>query len=189
MSQETAFFDVLQTTLDCVCSSMNAIAAEDPTAPGCPCLAYVSVGEPVVECCDENCDGPGGMLTVHRDNVYPSDNFPLALGTFEPCKAATWVVSLVVTATRCVPSLDEQGMAKGTPEEWTADARIQALDEYAILTALGCCLVDSPPANKRKRRVRILQSTPLVTEGGCAGIEVRALVEAGQVCNCPPEGS
>jgi hypothetical protein len=128
------------------------------------------------------------MLVAHVENVYPSDNFPEPSDGFEPCKASTWVVALVITVARCAPTMDEEGNP-AEPTELTANARLLAIDTYAALTALGCCLVDDPPPGKRKRRVQVQGARPVTTSGGCAAVEVRALVEAGQVCSCPPEGS
>lgn len=183
----TGLFDLAQTVADCVCAQMDTLAETVDGYPGCPaCLVHVSAGEPEISCCDGTCDG--GLLTVHTENVYPSDAFPEQTGTFEPCKAQTWVASIVVTVARCAPSPDEQGNGP-TPEELTANAHLLAIDTYAALTALGCCLVDDPPPAKRKRRVFINGATPMTTSGGCAAIEVRALVEVGQVCACPSEGS
>ncbi len=137
---------------------------------------------------DNPCDGASGQLTVHRANVFPSDVFPQQTATFEPCQAQTWVAELVITAARCAPTIDEQGNPASN-DLMSANALLMAVDEYAILTALGCCLVDDPPPGKRKRRVFVQSSTPVTTEGGCSAIEFRALVEAGVICACPPEGS
>lgn len=178
----TAAYDVAQTALDCVCESMTTIALEVSDYPGCPdCRIYVSAGEPPIDCCTNDCEG--GMLTAHIEDFYPSGTFPEPLADFEPCKAATWVVALVITAARCAPTIDEMGN-EASNEELTANARLMAIDQYAILTALGCCLVAEPPANRRKRRVLIGGSRPLVSDGACAAVEVRALVEVGQVCGC-----
>lgn len=181
---QTAIFDTAQTVLDCVCEQMDAIAVDDPTYPGCPCLTYVSAGEPQIDCCTTECEGAQGSLTVHVESVYPSDTFPNLTATFEPCKAQTWVAVLVVTAARCAPSMDEQGN-NASATELTANAELMATDQYAVLTALSCCVVNEPPLGKRKRRVLIQESRPLVSEGGCASVEVRAAVEIGQVCACP----
>lgn len=162
---------------------MDLIAADDATYVGCPCLTYVSAGEPEIDCCTTECEGPHGRLTVHVESVYPSDTFPNLTPTFEPCKAQTWVAVLVITAARCAPSMDKQGNP-ASAAELSANALLMAVDQYAILTALSCCLVSEPPAGKRKRRVLIQESRPLISEGGCAAVEVRASVEVGQMCAC-----
>lgn len=128
------------------------------------------------------------MLVAHVENVYPSDAFPSPAEGFEPCKASTWVAALVVTVARCAPTMDEEGNGP-EPDELTANARLLAIDTYAALTALGCCLVDDPPPGKRKRRVQVQGARPVTTSGGCAAVEVRALVEVGQVCGCSAEAS
>lgn len=184
----TGIFDTAQTALDCVCEQMDALAVEVAGYPGCPCLRYVSAGQPAIDCCIEGDCIDEGMLTVHVESVYPSDVFPSAQEGFEPCKAATWVATLVVTAARCAPPMDEQGNP-ASPEELSANASLMALDQYAVLTALGCCLPADAPPGKRTRRVQIVGTQPLVSEGGCASVEVRALVEIGRVCACPPDAS
>jgi hypothetical protein len=178
----TAAFDVAKLALDCVCEQMELVAVDDATYPGCPqCRIYVSAGEPPIDCCTNDCQG--GMLTVHIEDFFPSNNVPVAATDFEPCKAASWVVSLVITSARCAPTMDENGN-EASDDDLTANARLMAIDQYAILTALGCCLVSEAPANKRRRRVLIGGSRPLVSDGACAAVEVRALVEVGNVCGC-----
>jgi hypothetical protein len=183
----TAFFDVAQAALECVCAAMNDLTGTEdvPTGYACPCLVYVSAGPPAVDCCNVDCT-PGGMLTVHVEDVYASEDFPVRSTAFQPCKAATWVAAIVVTAARCErikPDLQPD------PDDLTAAALIMAVDQWAIVSALGCCLVADNIPNKRIRRVQIVGTRPQTSEGGCASVEVRALVEAGRVCNCPPEVS
>lgn len=189
MSVASAFFDVASLALDCICTQMDLLSGDDaaPEGYGCPCLAYVSAGEPAVDCCTVECE-PGGMLAVHVADIYPSDTFPVRTSGFEPCRAATWVAEIVVTAARCARSMDDEGNLVPV-DELTGQAELMAFDSYAILTALGCCLVAESVAGKRRRRVFITGSRPQVSEGGCASVEVRALVEAGNVCNCPPAAS
>lgn len=191
MSAATIIYDLASAALSCVCEAMADIADEDASYPGCPssCFTYVSAGEPVVDCCASDCDDPGGMLTTHVESVFPSDNFPNPSAGFAPCKAATWVAVLVVTVARCVDTLDEQGNPQGTPDDWSDSARLLAIDQYAALTALSCCLVADPVPGKTTRRVQIIESRPVTTSGGCAAVEVRAFVDAGRVCACGSSGS
>lgn len=175
------FYDVAATALECICDAMDAITTEG--YPGCPCLQFVSAGEPQIECCfsEDPCDGPAGMLTVHTEDTFPSDVFPNPSDTFEPCKAASWVSILVVTASRCAPQMDEEGNLPSI-EELQSAALVQAIDTYAILQGLGCCLIADPVPGKRKRRVKIQGVRPLTSEGGCASVEVRAAVEVAGIC-------
>ncbi len=186
MSTPAAFFDVAAVALDCICVNMDLLAADADAPEGyaCPCLVYVSAGEPSIDCCTVECE-PGGMLAVHVADIYPSDTFPARTSGFEPCKATTWVAEIVVTAARCARSTDDEGNLVPS-DELTASAELMAFDSYAILSALGCCLVADAVGAKRRRRVSITGSRPQVSGGGCASVEVRALVEAGNVCNCPP---
>lgn len=184
MSRATVFYDVAEAARSCVCDQMDALAAELQDYPGCPCSTFVSAGEPALDCCEQHhCKGPHGLLTAHVEQVFPSDSFPNATATFLPCKAATWVASLVITAARCAPTMDNHGNPRSS-DEMSASALLMAIDQYAIVTALSCCLVEDGVSNKRNRRVQIAGSRPLVTSGGCAAVEIRAFVEAGQVCSC-----
>jgi len=177
------FYAVLESVLSCVCAAMEDVRATDDTYPGCPCIALIVAGEPIISCCDESCDGPGGMLTVSLDNIFPSDSFPDQTSTFEPCKAQTWVESVVVTVARCAPQPDDAGNEPDAVE-FAEAARIQAMDAYAVATGLGCCLVQDAVGHKSKRRVQFDSARPLTEEGACVGLEVRAFVEAGTVCGC-----
>lgn len=181
VTEPSAFYDVLASVLSCVCEQMEDVAANDQTYPGCPCIQYVSPGEPTIDCCSDDCGEDAGRLTVHMEDVFPSDVFPGAATSYEPCKAATWAVAVVVTVARCV----QQGQdLQPNPDDLEAAARVQAIDAFAVMTALGCCVVGDAPAGKRKRRVVISGSTPITEEGGCVGTEIRALVEAGPICAC-----
>lgn len=187
MSTPDQFYGVLESALLCICTAMDDLKAQDETYAGCPCNSAVTAGESVINCCTEDdCDGPGGMLTVSMDNFYPSDVFPQQTPTFEPCKAQTWVVEVVVTVARCAPQPDVRGHEPDAIATAEA-ARIQAMDGFAIATGLGCCLVADGIGHKRKRRVQFLSGNSLTESGGCIGLEVHALVEAGQVCGCQEE--
>lgn len=184
MTAPTAFHDVAEVVLGCVCDEMDSIAAEVDTYPGCPCWAYVSAGEAAFDHCCQDCEGQSGELTVYVSDAFPSDNFPVASAA-DPCKAATWVAQVVVTASRCAPSSDESGNPP-SPEDLTANAELTSIDLYAILQGLMCCLRADPVGHKPRRRVQISQagSTTVPSSGGCVGTEVRAYVEVGSVCGC-----
>jgi hypothetical protein len=191
----TSFYDVARLALDCVCEKMEALTdelAEDGIKYGCPCRAYVSPSAPVFDdCCSSDCGNEQhGQLTVYINDVFPSDNFPTPSNSILPCKAAVHVVSLVITVARCVPTVNEQGQPPPA-EAIEAAAQIGAIDMWTVITALQCCVTADLPLNKSKRRVQIASAgTASVPEsGGCAAIEIRALVEAGVVCGCPAEVS
>lgn len=187
--QAAIFFNAAQAAMDCVCEQMNLLADVDPDFPGCPCLQVIPAGEPAIECCTSDECGSEGMLSVHVDSIFPSDNFPNPTAEHQPCKANVWVAQIVVTVARCAPTMDEQGNPR-PPEEITANGLLMAKDQWAVMSALSCCLPDETTGlGKRKRRVMIGESQTLVSEGGCSSFEVRAFVEAGVVCNCPDGGS
>lgn len=189
----TGFFDVAQLALDCVCASLDAQAGEEGVPEsygGCPCLSYVSAGEPAVDCCTKTSgeDCSSGVLTVHTESIYASNNFPEQQASFSPCEAASWVADIVVTLTRCHPTQTSTGkMPKA--EALTEAALVQGIDTYAVLQGLGCCLSAEAIPGKRKRRVQIVNAQALVSDGGCSVVEVRAAVEIASICGCSPAES
>lgn len=189
MTAPTAFYDVAEIVLDCVCEQMTTVKDTIPTYGGCPCLVYVSPGEPAFDACCRPCDGSAhGQLTVQIEDVFPSANFPSGEQFLFPCKAAAWVVSVRIIVARCIPTMDEQGRID--PAAQSAAAEMLATDLYAVLQALTCCVTADAVPGKTKRRVSIsaVGNVEIPSEGGCGGIEVRAAIEAGPVCGCP-EGS
>jgi len=191
----TVFYDTARLALDCICEQMESLTdelAEDGIVYGCPCRSYVSLAAPAFDNCCGSCgqDEIPGQLTVYIADTFPSDAFPSTSVAIDPCKAAVHVISLVTTVVRCVPSVDDNGNAPD-PEAIEAAARIAAIDMYAVTKALTCCLTQEPLPGKRKRRVQIASAgTAAVPEsGGCGAIEIRALVEAANVCSCPENGS
>lgn len=190
MTQSSAFFDVAQMALDCICTTMQTIET-DIVGYDCPCRSYVSPGEPAFDnCCQECGQTNHGQLTVHIQDVFPTDTFPTPSAFIFPCAPAVLVAQLVVTVARCTPSPDEQGNPP-SPEDLSANAELLATDLYAAYIGLTCCLTQQAVPGKSKRRVQIANAgiTATPTEGGCAGIELRAYVEVGARCACPPEGS
>lgn len=192
MSTPTAFFDVAQLALDCVCTSMDEVAELVEGYNGCPCRAYVSAGSPAFDNCCTACDDSDnhGQLTVQLGDVFQSDNFPTTSTFIHPCKAASWVAQIIVTVARCDPSQDEQGTPP-TDAELSASAEQLAIDLWAVVRGLTCCLTAEAVPGKSKRRVALANvgNTTIPGEGGCVGIEVRAFVEIGSVCGCEPESS
>lgn len=185
MTAPSAFYDVAELVLDCVCEKMDSLKDEDPTYAGCPCVTYVSPGEPAFDTCCQSCDGSAhGQLTVQIEDVFPSDNFPSGGQFAFPCKPASWVVQVKVVVARCVPTIDEQGHID--PAAQSEAALLLATDLYAALQAITCCVPAQPVPGKTKRRVSISTAgnTTLIPEGGCGGVEVRAFIEAGPVCGC-----
>lgn len=183
----TAIYDLASTVLECVCDQMDALTetlAEDDVAYACPCLKFVSPGPPPLDHCCAECDGSGGMLAVHVEQVYQSEftaAWPTPQAPVMPCKPASWVAQVVVSVSRCVPGPDEQG---NPPDPADIDARslIVYTDFFAVLQALSCCVATDALPGNRKRRVQIEAATTGATEGGCALVEVRALVEVGSLC-------
>lgn len=190
MPEPSAFFDLAETVLDCICSTMETLHADDPTYPGCPCYAFVSVGAPALDSCCGNCsEGDShGLLAVTLNNVLESNSFPNSDPATHPCAAQLLVAEIGVTVARCVPTIEETGR-QPTAALIEASSLVLYTDLWATLIALTCCVTASPSPGRRKRRVAVTQAGPQDADGGCGSITVTALVEAGVLCPCPAEGS
>lgn len=182
-------YEAADVLLGCVCSRMVELKDLVEDYPGCPCWAYVSPATPAFDSCCEDCPGgEGGQLTVHLEDLFPSESFPTKTPLVFPCAPASYVGVYVVTVARCAPSMDEQGRPPPM-EVMDRAARTIMVDQLAVYDAVSCCLPDLPPPGKKRRRAAI-QSLRLIGEsGGCNAFEVRVAMDLGVVCRCPPEGS
>lgn len=187
-----AIQQLAETVLACVCSTLEATAAEITDQPGCPCRACVVPGPPAWDGCADPCgpqDGHGGQLTVHVARIYPTASFPAEDRTLlgsRGCAMPATAVDLVVTLLRCAPTVDEHGCPP-TCEELAAAARIVHVDTASVYNALLCCL---PSTGTRRRGPQFVMGAHRVLEvqGGCMGIEQRVTVEL-PGCGCTTEES
>jgi hypothetical protein len=187
----TGAHEVAEAVLACVCAALEETAATVAGQPGCPCRACVVPGQPAWdECGNDACGDGGGQLTVHIARVFPSRTFPAedrggqeAVRGLRGCAPPpTTAMELVVTLLRCAPTLDEQGCPP-TCEELQASARILHTDMVTIYSALECCIAGTAPT-RRGRRYVLGGQRVLGPQGGCVGVEQRAIVALPPVC-CP----
>lgn len=186
MPNPTIFFDVAEAALGCICGSMETLAERSDLSdyPGCPCRAYVSPVSPPFDACCDNCDSgtSKGQLTVHVEEIFPTDNFPSRSAVIHPCKATSYAALIVVTVARCSPQMKEGGNPP-TEDAIALAARNLAIDRMAVIDGLTCCLPDLPPPGKRRRRVQLINVRNL-SENECLAFEARAYVDAGIACSC-----
>lgn len=183
-----------ETVLSCVCTALDATAAEVEGALGCPCRACVVPGPPAWDSCADPCgpgEGVGGQLSVHVARIYPSaqSEFPAEYRTVlgaRGCQLPGTAVELVVTLLRCAPMINENGCPP-TCEELTAAALLVHTDATSVVNALLCCL---PTTGSRRRGPRFVLGAQRILEpkGGCMGVEQRVTVEL-PGCGCPNEES
>jgi hypothetical protein len=92
-------YDLQQELLDASVASLDTIPTFAPGLGGAPERSYVSPGLPAFDCCDQ--------LTVHTPAILDSPFSPDSATGRSARSASVITVSLVVTATRCVPGEPE----------------------------------------------------------------------------------
>jgi len=149
-----------QDVLDCVC-----LALENESPCGCPCRKCVVFGPPVWDdCCS-------GQLTIWVERIYVAAKFPQTDGQPITC-AAPLAADFVLQLIRCVPTVDDNGVAPSCEAISASAAKIYQ-EMYIVERALLCCLA----AFKKNRAFVMKDMRPIGPQGGCAGFEVRFTVE------------
>lgn len=177
--------------LACVCTTLDATAAEIEGQPGCPCRACVMPGSPAWDSCEDPCgssEETGGQLTVHVARIYPTTEFPTEtreVRGVKSCSPTRIAVELVITLLRCVPVSDPDTGCPPPCEEEAAAARVIQIDSASVLNALMCCLPTFSNRHRGPLYVIGAQKT-LEPGGGCGGIEQRVTVALPN-CKCPDE--
>lgn len=150
----------LQEILDCACAAL----AE--TVCGCPCRAYVAVGDVSWDqCCD------GGQLWVKATRVYVTESFPQEKADALICGVGL-AADVQVGVLRCAPVLDDQGNPP-TPEALTTSSSQVYEDMYALMNSIICCL----SATKKCRKFVMRGATSLGPQGGCVGTLINLSIE------------
>lgn len=187
MSRYEAAHLVAEHVRDCVCGTLEAVAVSTEGHPGCPCRVFVTAGEHVDACPDGGCEeGPTGVrregqLSVSVARVFRSTSFPTEDGVGDLCEPTRYVAEIVVRLLRCWPQPGRSGMV--TEERLEAAARKVNVDMLALQEAAMCC-VPVMAGRSKDLRVAIASHVPTGPAGGCAGSEMRLLVELGDVCRC-----
>jgi hypothetical protein len=158
----------------CVVDALNQTPAG---APDRQCLLLPTLTIPW-----DNCDC-GGQLAQAIQETFGSDRFPAPADAkdWQPCGPPWNVVRVLLSVTRCVPTMDDQGQPPSCAESLAAAITLEN-DRTAIRQALACCLTDLRDAGLIFAWA--LQASTTVGElGGCAGVET-PYVFAMRSCLC-----
>lgn len=135
--------------------------------------------------CDGTTGGTGGQVALAIQQVFSSDVFPQPVGKswVAGCGPRLWVAQVLVSVTRCVPTMGEDGEPPSCAAELAAAITLEN-DRSAVRQALACCLyalhAGRPPV------VTDFMIGPSVTvgeSGGCAGVETVVYIGA-LACTC-----
>lgn len=165
--------DVIAATAVDVCELWlsRAYAALDACDTSEPITAsYVAAGAIAWDSC---C----GLLVVAPERVFRSATFPIEGTTDYVCESAFLVVDVVVLLLRCVPTLDDRGIAPA-PALLSA-AYGSLLTDAAIIWNV---VVDELPEGWERSAV---DQTFVGAAGGCVGVETRLSVGLPQSVWCP----
>lgn len=180
---------------DCPCTATLNLTSFAPLVTGVgqcliDALAETSAGVPDRQCLLlptqtipwDNCDC-GGQLALAIQSVYGSTRFPQAAEAkdWSHCGPPWQVAQVMVSVTRCVPAIDEQGNPPSCADELAA-ALVLEDDRTAVRQAIACCLTSLKDAHT----IGAWALNPSVTvgeSGGCAGVETTFLV-ALRSCLC-----
>lgn len=183
---------VVDLVLECMCSSLTAVAEETEGAqPGCPCDACKVPGSLITwtGCTDqpspaEECSS--GQLAVRVARLYPSTTFPSQDLAADGCAPSTIVAEIVVLLVRCMPiTSGDDEMCLPTCEQLAAAARVQHVDMLTMFRSATCCIpVAGLPVGRRRRRVAISSHRAVGPAEACVGSELTLLVDLGNPCGC-----
>ncbi len=135
--------------LDACIAALDTIPFADATLEGAPERAFVSSGQPVLDCCG----GPlSGQLTVHAAAVNDAQTTPGGLGAGKrPVQGKINHVLFLITIARCIPIATEDGNPPPVVELEAAAAQtnadVWALSNYLFDTAgeWSVVVTDSSP--------------------------------------------
>jgi hypothetical protein len=131
----------------------------------------------------DSCDC-GGQLALAIQQMYGSDTFPQPFvnQTWAKCKPRWWVAQVIVSVTRCVPTLSDVGVPPSCTDELAAAITL-ANDMQAARQGIACCLTGL--YESRQIGAWTLGLSATVGElGGCAGSETTLWLGM-QTCPCP----
>lgn len=104
--------------------ALDTIPAYEPTLVGAPDRAFVSPGTPVFDCCDQ--------VAIHPPFISFGDTSPAGLAAGKRhIFGAINHVTLLGTATRCIPSIDDLGRSPSTTALQEAARQLNA-DAWAL---------------------------------------------------------
>jgi hypothetical protein len=130
------------------------------------------------------CSHPGQVALAIRE-VYGSERFPQPLNaSWRKCNHRYEIVRAVVSVTRCVPAMAQDGAPPTCSAELAAAVTLEN-DRTAVRQAIACCLSAANLANPSWVSEWVIGGSTTVGElGGCAGVETEFFVGV-QSCLCP----
>ena len=147
--------------------SLEALSAADAV----PITAsYVAAGAVAWDSC---C----GLLVAAPERIYRSAQFPIEGTTDYSCETGFLVVNVVVLLLRCVPTIDDRGIAP-TP------AALGAANEAVLFDAavIWNTVIGELPEGWQRANV---EQTFVGAAGGCVGVETRFAQGLAQEVWCP----
>lgn len=144
---------------------LEGLAQTPAGAPGRQCLLLPTSSIPWDNC---DCDGQFAQAIT---TVYGSDRFPIPAESkdWQPCGPPWAVARVILSVTRCVPTMDEQAHPPTCAASLAAAVTLEN-DRAAVRQALACCLTDLKTAGTIGGWT--LGASETVGElGGCAGVE------------------
>lgn len=164
------------------------IQALDQTPAGAPCrqcLLLPTQQIPWDNCgpCDVDCSG---QVALAIREVYGSERFPSPLSgaSWRKCNHRYEIARAVVSVTRCVPTMGQDGAPPDCAAELAAAVTLEN-DRNAVRQAIACCLSAANVAHPQWVNEWVVGGSVTVGElGGCAGVETEFLVGV-QSCLCP----
>lgn len=144
------------------------------TEGGEPERHFVSPTTPVLDCCNQ--------LTVHIPLLSNEQTSPGGLAAGKSQMPKVNLVTLVVQATRCVPTVSKAGAAPPMDKQQEA-ARLISQDGWAIWNHLQRSKRDGSLFDGKCPAVFLDQPLPIAAGGGCAGWQftVRPQIDGYQV--------
>lgn len=150
--------------------SLDTIPAYEAGLEGAPARAFVSPGTPVWDCCDQ--------IAIHPPLIQQGGTAPGGLAAGKRHLTGTINhVTLLGTATRCIPTIDDLGRAP-TPDALQASAEQLNADGWALWNHLYN-LQSSGLLLSLCDQVFFDGINAVVPAGGCAGwtVTVRAYLD------------
>lgn len=170
-------FPVAERLRDCLCELL-----EESWPTKCCCIFY-GTEVPWDDCSADG--GREGMAWVRIADVYPTERFPQAVTTANPCGGLDgWAVVLELGVLRCAPTPSSSGRLPGC-EANTAAAEKAAHDAHVMRRAVMCCDDWREPG----QRFVMGRWQPVGGDGGCQGGVLQVTVHVTEMCVCtPPRG-
>ena len=161
------------------------VEALDQTPAGAPDRQCLLLPTAVIPWDDCDC---GGQVALAIRQVFGSNTFPAPAvpNDWHKCGPRFWVADVLVSVTRCITPMNEQGTPPGCDVALGEAIRLEN-DRTAVRQAIACCLEqirDARPPLFPLQAWRLDSSVTLGEQGACAGIETTFLMGVA-ACACP----